>query len=220
MKPTNNSPDKPIVVGTIGGIASGKSNFSNILQSMGAERIDADALGHQVLKKPLVVRQLVQLFGSRILDSRGQIDRGRMAEAVFAHDGTSEARLQQLEAITHPLIHAEAVHKLSAIKQAGKTEMVVIDAPLLLEAGWAPMCHAIVFVDTPDTVRLNRAMARGWTEAHFHRRESAQMSLDEKRRKATHVVSGQWNAQETREFCNSLFELTRQSEQPSRPKVN
>ena len=65
---------------------------------------------------------------------------------------------------------------------------IVIDAPLLLEAGWEPLCDLILFVDAPRSLRLERARQRGWSEAEFDYREAAQRTLDDKRRAATNIV--------------------------------
>ncbi len=195
----------PVVIGVIGGIASGKSNFTNVMQSLGAEKIDADALAHQVLRRPLIVRRLAQLLGENILTG-GEVDRGKLAAIVFSSDSSSVEALKVLEEITHPAIHAEAVRRLGQLREAGEPDAVVIDAPLLLEAGWAPMCDAIVFLDTPEHVRLARCQARGWTRAHFDSRENAQLPLEEKRMKATHMVSGELDAERLRDYCARLLQ--------------
>ncbi len=204
MSSTESRPNLTIV-GVIGGIASGKSNFTNILQSLGAERIDADALAHVVLKRPLVIRMLTQLIGTAILNSRGDVDRAKLSQIAFPLDGSRSEALKHLEDVTHPLIHAEAVRRLSALAEAGDSKSVVIVAPLLLEAGWAPMCDAIVFIDTPEHVRIARAAARGWSEKHFRAREAAQLPLDEKRIRATHTISGESSTEQLLAFGERLL---------------
>ncbi|GAB5406565.1 MAG: dephospho-CoA kinase [Aureliella sp.] len=196
------------VIGVIGGIASGKSNLSNVLESIGGVRVDADAIAHSVLRKPLVVRRLVQLLGEGILNSRGEIDRGRLAALAFPPSGQRTRALMLLEEVTHPVIHACAVRKISQLHEDPKVRAIVIDAPLLLEAGWAPMCDHIVFIDTADAVRLERAKARGWTREHFEARESAQLPIEEKRLQATHMVSGELEVEQLRDFCQRLIEST------------
>jgi dephospho-CoA kinase len=66
---------------------------------------------------------------------------------------------------------------------------VVIDAPLLIESGWNAVCQVIAFVDVPCETRLERAASRGWSAEEFSRREAAQMPIEEKRRRSTHVIS-------------------------------
>lgn len=194
------------VIGVIGGIASGKSNFANILQSLGGERVDADAIAHTVLRKPLIVRRLVQLLGEGILDARGEIDRGRLAALAFPKSGQRTRALDHLEEVTHPVIHASAVRKIAKLHEDPTVKAIVIDAPLLLEAGWAPMCDLIVFIDTPDAVRLERAMSRGWSREHFRAREATQLALEEKRLQATHMVSGELGPDRLHDFCQRLLD--------------
>ncbi len=183
---------KPTVIGLLGGIAAGKSYAADLLRQAGAKLIDADAIGHEVLSQPLLVRRLTQEFGKEILmdgDAVAVIDRRKLAELVFGADAESVARRESLETILHPLIHAEAIRKLRGFKeQLDPPEAVVVDAPLLLEANWAPMCDLILFIDSDYERRLARALERGWTKDQFDSREDAQLDLDEKRRAATHIL--------------------------------
>lgn len=185
------SQKRTTVIGLVGGIASGKSTVASLLSEMGAEVIDADALGHGVLEQPLIVRRLTQEFGDDILadGEKPRIDRRLLGELVFGEDQESADNRAKLEAIVHPVIHAEAIRKLRALKESDEPPMcIVVDAPLLLEADWAPMCDLIVFVEAPVSLRLERAMARGWSEAHFYKREATQLSIKEKLAAATHKV--------------------------------
>ena len=186
-------PNDAIVIGLVGGVASGKSYVANVLVEMGAGLVSADTIGHEVLQQPLVVRKLAQDFGDSILSGEEagfrQISRQRLAELVFGMDSESEARRKKLEETIHPLIHAEAVRRLRGFKeQDDPPRAIVIDAPLLLEAGWEPLCDLILFVDAPRSLRLERARQRGWSEAEFDYREAAQRTLDDKRRAATNIV--------------------------------
>ncbi len=182
---------KLFVVGLVGGIASGKSQVANMFRTLGAKVIDADELGHEVLQQPAVARHLSQLFGGAILDESGQVIRRELGKLVFGDDAESAIRLEQLEQVVHPLIHAEALNRLREVQNNPfRPPAVVIDAPLLLEAHWTPLCDVILFVDTPEKVRMERAKQRGWSPEHFIARERSQWSLDEKRKAATHFISG------------------------------
>lgn len=185
------SEQKTFVVGLVGGIASGKSKVAAMFASLGAAVIDADRLGHDILKLPLIARQLAQRFGPTILDDTGGINRRELGKLVFGTAPDAAQRLKQLEEVLHPQIHAEAVHELKRLLASSpRPSAIVIDAPLLLEAKWAPLCDLILFVDTPVDIRRERATQRGWNAAHFAAREQTQWSLDAKRRFATHVVNG------------------------------
>lgn len=177
------------MLGLVGGVASGKSYAARLLEMMGAVTINADAIGHQVLARPLIARRLAQLFGNTILAADGSIDRQQMAKLVFGNDSVAAAARRQLEEVVHPIIHAAAVQELRRLQeQEPPPKLVVIDAPLLLEAGWAPMCDGIVFIDAPDELRLARALKRGWTEREWRDREASQLPMQEKRRQSTHII--------------------------------
>jgi dephospho-CoA kinase len=84
--------------------------------------------------------------------------------------------------------------------------MVVIDAPLLLEANWGPLCDAIFYVDTPSDIRSQRALDRGWTLNQFRDREAAQLSTEEKKRQATHIIPGDTDPQSLERLLRRLVE--------------
>lgn len=182
---------KPFVIGLVGGVAAGKSHVARALERLGAVTIDADQLGHQVLAKPAVVRQLVQLFGPTVVSESGTVDRPRLGALVFGDAEAAQTARLKLEALVHPLIHAAALEQLRGYQQLAEPPvLVVIDAPLLLEANWAPMCDAIFYVDSPVETRAQRARERGWTRAQFESREAAQLATEEKKRQATQIIAG------------------------------
>lgn len=201
------SQNKVFVIGLVGGIASGKSNVAAMFGSLGAAVIDADQLGHDVLLQPEVAKKLAERFGDFVLDEAGNIDRNALAKLVFGDNAESARRLKQLEEVLHPLIFAEATCQLKRwLVQLPSPTAIIIDAPLLLEAGWASLCDLVLFVDTPDPIRLQRAKQRGWTSEHFAFREQHQMSLDSKRRAATHIIDGTADQSLLRATLNRLLQ--------------
>lgn len=189
--PTDLDNQEHYTIGLIGGIASGKSFVARYLAKKGAEIIDADRLGHIVLEMPQVIDELTNRFGTQILNDSGTIDRSELGKLVFGDDDESVQRLKTLEDVVHPLIRLEATNQLDAIHRSnGQSTMVVLDAPLLVEANWHPLCNIILFVDTPLQTRLDRARLRGWSEEQFQRREASQLPIEEKRKYASHIVSG------------------------------
>jgi dephospho-CoA kinase len=176
-----------ILIGILGGVASGKSEVSNRLRSLGAEVLDADQAGHRVLREAEVQRVLRQRWGERILDAAGEVDRRKIAEIVFAGTSESAAELKFLEQLTHPRIGRRLESQLAEMHRAG-VQVAVLDAPVMLKAGWDRLCQRIVFVDTPQPVRLARARQRGWTESDFAAREAAQEPVEAKRKRADMTI--------------------------------
>jgi dephospho-CoA kinase len=175
-----------LILGLVGGIASGKSLVANILRDFGALVLDADQAGHYVLRDPAVIAELTQRWGKKILDSKGQIIRREVAKIVFAKG--NEAERLFLEHLTHPRIEALLHQELEAIRKSPEPPpVVVLDAPLLFEAGWDNLCDQVLYVDAPRDLRLERAVARGWSAEQFAAREASQMPLEEKATRS-HIV--------------------------------
>lgn len=196
------------MVGIIGGIASGKSHVAAQLARRGAnqlskncagEVISADAIAHEVLETPEVRAALRQKWGDSVVVKDRPIDRAQLAARVLQRDEKSEkftgmGDLCFLESLIHPRVARRIValrDKISA--SAAPPRFIVLDAPLLLEAGLATLVQGLIFVETPDEIRMARARARGWSEENFLVRESRQWSLEKKRLAADAVISGTLN---------------------------
>jgi dephospho-CoA kinase len=175
-----------LILGLVGGIASGKSVVANMLRDMGAVVLDADRAGHAVLREPEVMAAIKERFGDKVIDATGQVSRREVAKIVFAPGNESERRF--LEDLTHPRIETLLKAELDHIKNSPDPPPVVaIDAALLFEAGWDKLCDKILYVDAPRDLRLERAVSRGWSTEQFAAREAAQMPLVEKAARS-HIV--------------------------------
>jgi dephospho-CoA kinase len=176
-----------LTLGLVGGIASGKSVVANCFRDLGAVVLDADQAGHAVLREPDVIAALKARWGNRILDASGQISRREVARIVFARDAAGEREF--LERLTHPRIQMRLQQQLAQAQAADPPpRVVVLDAALLFEAGWEQLCDRVLFVDAPRDVRLERAVARGWSAEQFAAREAAQMPPEEKRRRSDLLI--------------------------------
>ena len=176
-----------LVVGLVGGIGSGTSQAAQMLRDLGATVLDADAIGHEVLREREVIDSLVQRFGRGILTPEGQISRRALAKIVFAPGHEADRRF--LEELTHPRIGRRLEEALAQLRASpAPPPVVVLDAALLFEAGWDRHCDKILFLDAPRDLRLERAVARGWSAEQFSAREAAQWPLEEKRRRAQIVI--------------------------------
>ena len=180
--PTSDRRDRP-VIGLVGGIGAGKSTVARAFALLGCVVSDSDRDAKAALDEPDTRDRIVAALGQGLLDGDGRIDRARLATRIF---GDAEAR-RTLESIVHPRVHARRAAAFAAAPASDPA--LVIDAPLLLEAGLDAACDAVVFVDCPREERLRRVREhRGWDEAELARREAAQLPLDAKRARADHVV--------------------------------
>jgi dephospho-CoA kinase len=196
------------LIGLLGGVASGKSLVAEEFARLGAAVLDADRAGHEALRLPHVEEAALLRWGEGVLAPDGRIDRGRLAKIVFANNPKAVDERRFLEQLTHPEIGRTLAAKKDELACAG-TPAAVLDAPLLLEAGWDTFTDRLVFVEAPRSVRLARARVRGWTEADFSAREGAQESLDRKRARADVVVDNAGSREHTRaqieRYWSSLF---------------
>lgn len=191
-----------IVFGLSGGIASGKSHVARLLAERGAAALDADAHARAALAEPEVCRALAERWGPDVLDDDGRPRRPAIADRVFGDGASAADERRFLEGLVHPRVRERLRAELDAARAAG-APAAVLDVPLLHEAGWDAECDAVLFVDTPEGVRLARAAERGWDAGELARREAAQLTLAEKRRRADAVVPGG----ETAATAAAVFDL-------------
>ena len=170
-------------VGLTGGVASGKSTVAAILSELGATVIDADALAREVVEPgtPGLAR-VVEEFGPGVLTADGALDRAKVGEIVF----NDEERRRALEAIVHPLVF----ERYAALEAAAPDDAIVVhDIPLLAESGRADTFVAVVVVETPAEVQVDRMLQhRGWTRSDAESRIAAQATPEQRREIATHLI--------------------------------
>ena len=189
------------VVGLTGAIGAGKSSVAERLRQLGATVIDADKVGHEVLRQPAVASRLVEEFGGEIVDATGVVDRRRLGAIVFAD---AEQR-HRLEAVMHPVMRSVFEQRIGAAESSAP--LVALDAALLCEAGWDSLCRIIVFVDAAREQRLDRLRrSRGWSDDELARRERAQWPLEKKRRRADVLVTNEGSETHLCEQVDQLFE--------------
>lgn len=182
-------PPRVPVVGLVGGIGSGKSAVARwVAAHHPVVVVDADALGHAALADAAVREELRRAFGPDIFDADGQVRRAALAARVFGESADQQSARRTLEAIIHPHIKAEFARVLATVDPQ-RTCAVLLDAAVLLEAGWRDVCLAVVFVDAPESARRQRVAERsGWSGEELARREASQWPLDRKRAASDYVL--------------------------------
>jgi len=193
-----------VVIGIVGGIASGKSAVARMLQELGARVIDADAIGHEVLEFDSVKRAIERDWGDTVFGEDGRVDRRSLARVVFASPPEGPKQLAILEQITHPIIGQQIQTLIDEYRAEGVTALV-LDAPVLLKAGWATMCDQILFVDVPQSVRFERAMSRGWSKEDYEARQRSQLSLELKKERSSVVIDNSGTLENTRKQLQAFW---------------
>ena len=186
-----------------GGIASGKSTACNLFKLYGLRIIDADAIAREMLQKE--ADAIRRLFGETYV-KEGRVDRKRLGSLVF---GDPEAR-KALEGLLHPKIREEIVRQSEAQDRLGGP--YIVDIPLFYETGSYPI-ERVVVVYAPQEVQKERLMKReGFSEAEAEARLSAQLDIEEKRKRATWVIDNSGNLKQLQRETERIFdEITKTS---------
>ncbi len=184
------------VIGLTGGIASGKSTVSDLLRKQyGAVVLDADEVAHEIAGpgEPLWEAFVSRYGKERVLCADGTLNREAIAEIVF-HDVSERI---WMDSAAHPLIKQRMLDRLAECKRAGE-KLVVLDVPLMYEAGWDKIPDEIWVVYVDQQTQLQRLMHRNkLSETLARERIAAQMPMEEKRRLADVVIDNNGTEEET-----------------------
>lgn len=183
---------RPFVIGLTGNIATGKSLVASILADLGAKVIDADRVAHDVMQpgKPAYER-VVEIFGTGILNADGSIDRSRLGAIVFR----DEQALEQLDAAVHPAVQESVDQTIDR----STSEVVVVEAIKLIEAGMHHHCNVLWVVTAPRSQQIQRLMdTRALSEKEAVLRVDAQPPQEEKAALADRVLVNDGNRAQLR----------------------
>ena len=199
------------IVGITGGIACGKTTVSEMLTEKGAIPINADEIGHQLLKADSpVIDELTDAFGQDILETSGDVSRKRLGAIVFK----DKAARERLNSILHPLIIQRSRAQARQRVVEDPTCVVLLDAPLLIEAGAYDTVDLIVVVTASPETQLRRTLARSvaqgrpLTETEAQARIDSQMPVTEKVKYADVVIENEGTLEDLHREVEVLWERT------------
>jgi len=175
-----------LVIGLTGGIGTGKTEVSRLLQEMGATVLNADQVGHEAYTPHSEAwNEVVRAFGKGILQDNGEIDRRKLGGIVFA----DTEQLEILNGIMHPRMAAIVREKLQGLNQRG-VEVAVVEAAVLFEAGWDSLVDEVWTTESPEEMVVVRLQERnGFSPEEIRKRIASQMSSSERSERATEVVN-------------------------------
>ncbi|MDE2780455.1 MAG: dephospho-CoA kinase [Chloroflexota bacterium] len=175
-----------LVIGLTGGIGTGKTEVSRLLQELGATVLNADQVGHEAYTPHSEAwNEVVKAFGESILQDSGEIDRRKLGGIVFADPD----QLEILNGIMHPRMAAIVREKLQGLNQGG-VEVAVIEAAVLFEAGWDSLVDEVWTTESPEPLVVARLQERnGFSPEEIRKRIASQMSSSERSDRATEVVN-------------------------------
>ncbi|KAI9329745.1 dephospho-CoA kinase-domain-containing protein [Obelidium mucronatum] len=191
------------IIGLTGGIATGKSTVSDILRGHQFPIVDADVIARQVvLPGTPGFRKIVKAFGTDVLDQEtGLLDRPKLAQRVFS-DASARSTVNQA---THPYIRLEMLRQLLGHFLRGNSA-VILDTPLLFEAGIVKWVHLIMVVYVPQDIQKERLMSRDLiSSTAAQQRIESQMSIETKRERADIVIDNTGTKPETRENVSRVL---------------
>ena len=192
-----------IVIGLTGGIASGKSTVARRLGALGAHVIDADALGHRAYEPGAGAYQsVIDSFGDDVVAADGTIDRGALGQKVF---GKPE-ELERLTGIVWPAIREMASAEMEAVRSEASVPAVVLEAAVLLEAGWQDLVDEVWVTVVERATAVERAVARsGLAPEQVEARIDAQLSNDERKAQAQVVIDNSGDESALLERVDALW---------------
>jgi dephospho-CoA kinase len=183
------------VIGLTGGIGAGKSTVAAMLAELGADVLDTDKVGHDVYRPGTDGFRLVkEAFGPDVIAPDGTVDRRALGARVFG----DPAALRRLNAIVHPLIGLAVRDWLLEAQTLPRTTPIVVEAAVLMEAGWQFFDEVWVVLVDPETAVARVAASRGMTPDEVRQRLAVQMSNAERARRATRVIENDGTLEDLR----------------------
>lgn len=191
------------VIGLIGGIGSGKTTVSQFLAELGAVVIDADRVGHEAFKAGTKLwQEVVTAFGQQVVTPNGDIDRNKLGEMVF---GNPEL-LARLNQIMHPRMYDIVKAQLEKYQQQG-VSVAVLEAALLLEAGWTSLVDEVWVTVASESTVLRRLKKRvGLSETEALARIRSQLSSEERAKHADVVINNDGNLAKLKARVRELWQ--------------
>jgi len=192
-----------IIIGLTGGILSGKSTVAGMLEGLGAAVIDADKVGHECYRPHTEGwDKVIAVFGKDILGAGDEIDRAKLSQLVF-EDATA---LHKLNNIMHPIIRKSVENEIQQFAEQG-ADVVVVEAPVFLEAGWDDLVDQIWVTAVPEEMAAQRFSERsGLSEQEAIRRIKAQMSNQERIKHADRVIDTSRSIEQTKSDVQKLWD--------------
>jgi dephospho-CoA kinase len=186
------------IIGVTGGLATGKTTVAEMLAAKGADKVDADKIAHELLEADEDIQfKIVNIFGKEIL-AEDKIDRKKLARVVFE----DRNKLNTLCQIMHPTI----IFRIKELVEQAKKDVVIIDAPLLIEAGLDEFVDVVVVVTAGRDTQIKRATDRGISEEDAERIMDCQMALSEKIKFADYIIDNNAKLNDIKEGVNKIWQ--------------
>tara|TARA_Y100000994_G_scaffold194380_1_gene163802 strand:- start:530 stop:1135 length:606 start_codon:yes stop_codon:yes gene_type:complete len=191
------------VIGLIGGIGSGKSSVSAILNSLGVDVIDADKVGHEAYTPDSEGwRKVISAFGQDIVGPENEIDRKKLGSIVFS----DPSEMEKLNKLMHPIIHDLVEEKIQNLADQG-INVVVLEAAILIEANWQDLTDEIWLAKANREVVIERVQLRNnFSREEIIKRIESQMSNNDREKHADIVIDNDGTIEQLEETVKTLWQ--------------
>lgn len=206
-----------LVIAVTGGIASGKSTVSRMLEQLGAPLIDLDVLARQVVEPGRPAwKEIVDFFGKEVLLQDGRIDRKKLSNVVFQ----DEEKRRKLESLTHPRILDEMYRQIDEIASRDPEAIIQVGIPLLFELNLQYRFHRILLVYARREVQKRRLVERdGVSESSAENILDAQLPIEEKVAHADFVIRNEGTVEETEAQVEALWKQLKEEQRKRKKEV-
>ena len=196
-----------MLIGLTGGVGAGKDEAAKVFRKFGAKIINADEVGHKLLKrnKP-AYRKIVKIFGSGILGSKEEIDRKKLGETVFGNSG----KLKLLNKVMHPLMKEEFKKEIARYKKKS-VRTVVLNAAILFEARWDKLADKTILITAPKALRIKRLGKKKISRQKALAMISSQWSDERKKKKADFVINNSGSLIELKKKIMDILNIVQHS---------
>jgi len=190
---------KSKVIGLTGNIGCGKTTVAHMFEDLGVEVIEADRIGHQLLEKEKIKKRVVSISTESILNGKGNISRKKLRNLIFK----DKKKLELLNSILHPLMVKEIKKKI----RMSRSNLIIVDAAVLLEAGWNSLVDKILVVTTSYHTQLKRIKDQSdFSPVEIKGIMEAQLPQSEKIKRADFVIENEGSIDKTRQQVRKLWE--------------
>jgi dephospho-CoA kinase len=187
-----------LVIGLTGGFGVGKSSVAQRFKNFGAEVIDADQIAHDAMKKGSpIFDPIIELFEEALHPGGKKMDREKIAEIVF----NDPKKRKELEAIIHPYVYEKIKERIGSSERP----VILVEVPLLFEAGFETLCDKVVVVACNSTVKMKRLKNKKFTEQEVRARERAQMAENLKAQKGNFIIDNSKSIYQTQREIERLW---------------
>lgn len=191
-----------IVIGVAGGIASGKSTVAQVYGKLGARVLDADTIGHELLRTDRLRDRISEVFGEGVLTPEGDVDRRALGRLVFSDENARH----KLNRLVRPAIRGEIRQQIALMHKERQDGIVVVDAPLLVDTGPTDLADRVILVTAPASTRKERIIHRNkLSELEAEQRITAQVPDTKQARWADYILENNGTRDELIEKAKALW---------------